>query len=290
VQRPTVVWLAGLARHAPVGLGLAFGMYFVLTSPYLHAPLWSVWAPLLVASTTTAGAVWLYGLGRWAELSRPWRVAVRDVAPRVAAIEGLALLVVLGSILLGSSWRHVALLSVLLLGAAPAAASMEGVRHLAGKDSLFGASRTKGELIMALGSLRGLLQRLLGALGSVVALSTLAVGAAAALERLPASSRGGALQLPPQFVLIFGGAGSLLVGVLYVPAAAALQRRGQRLCDELFPLRDADDASAILRLADDRHKLEQLLGVDRSVVADLQTGLAILGPLLASAATAFLSP
>jgi hypothetical protein len=43
-------------------------------------------------------------------------------------------------------------------------------------------------------------------------------------------------------------------------------------------------------LAKDRHKLEQLLGVDRGVFADLQTGLAILGPLLASAATAFLFP
>ncbi len=41
---------------------------------------------------------------------------------------------------------------------------------------------------------------------------------------------------------------------------------------------------------EDRSKLEQLLGVDRSIVADLQTGLAILGPLIASAAAAFLPP
>jgi len=43
-------------------------------------------------------------------------------------------------------------------------------------------------------------------------------------------------------------------------------------------------------LAEDRHKLEQLLGIDRGVVADLQAGLAILSPLLASTAAAFLSP
>jgi hypothetical protein len=43
-----------------------------------------------------------------------------------------------------------------------------------------------------------------------------------------------------------------------------------------------------LNQAEDRSKLEQLLGADRSVVADLQTGLVILGPLIASAATAFL--
>ena len=40
--------------------------------------------------------------------------------------------------------------------------------------------------------------------------------------------------------------------------------------------------------AEDRNKLEQLLGVARSIVADLQTGLAILSPLIASAAAAFL--
>jgi hypothetical protein len=43
-----------------------------------------------------------------------------------------------------------------------------------------------------------------------------------------------------------------------------------------------------LSRAEDRNKLEQLLGVDRSIAADLQTGLAILGPLIASAAAAFL--
>ena len=54
------------------------------------------------------------------------------------------------------------------------------------------------------------------------------------------------------------------------------------------PLYQAVDAAAILKQAEDRSKLEQLLGVDRSTVADLQTGLAILGPLIASAAAAFL--
>jgi hypothetical protein len=91
-------------------------------------------------------------------------------------------------------------------------------------------------------------------------------------------------------VLLFGGLGSLLVALFYVAAATALQRRGQRLCDELFPLDQADETAAILRVAEDRHKLEELLGIDRGVIADLQTGLTILGPLLASAAAAFLSP
>jgi hypothetical protein len=139
-------------------------------------------------------------------------------------------------------------------------------------------------------ALRRLLQRLLAAVGSLVALSTLALGAALALQQsLPAgSARSGAAQLAPQTVLIFGGAGSALVALAYGPASTALKTRAQRLCDELFPLHEADEAAAILNQAEHRNKLEQFLGVDRTVFADLQTGLAILGPLIASAAAAFL--
>ena len=151
---------------------------------------------------------------------------------------------------------------------------------------------TRGELVATLVALRQLLQRLLTAVGSLVALSTLATGAGVALQRsqLPGSSQGAAAELPPQFVLVFGGAGSLLVALFYVPAATALQRRGQELRDALFPLDKADEPSTILSLAEDRHKLEQLLGMDRGVVANLQTGLTILGPLLASAAATFCLP
>ncbi len=289
--------MVSLARFAPIGLGVAFGLSFVFTSPLQDAPLWPVWASLAVGLTTTAGAIFPYGLDRWAELAelskRP-AVRARDVATRVAAIAAVTLLVIiLGSLrLLGlawSTWRPVALLTFTILGGVPVVGVMDGVRRAAGNESALGA---RGEQVAVLVRLQQLLQRLLAAVGSLVALSTLATGAWLAPQRslLAASGQGVPAELPPQFVLVFGGFGSLLVALFYVPAATALQRRGQRLCDELFPLAEAEEASAILSLAEDRHKLEQLLGVDRGVIADLQTGLAILGPLLASAAAAFLSP
>src|SRR6266545_2128063 len=271
--------MVSLARLAPIGLGVAFGLFFVFTSPLQHAPLWPVWASLAVALTTTAGAVFPYGLDRWAELAelskRP-TVRVRDVATRVTAIAAITLLVIiLGSLrLLGSQpWRPVALLTFTILGSVPAVGVMDGVRRTADNESALGVT---GEQVAVLVRLRQLLQRLLAAVGSVVALSTLATGASLAPQPdLPAES---AHTLPPQFALF------------YLPAATAIQRRGQRLCDELFPLDEAEEVSAILSLAEGRQKLEQLLGVDHGVIADLQTGLAILGPLLASAAAAFLSP
>jgi hypothetical protein len=46
-------------------------------------------------------------------------------------------------------------------------------------------------------------------------------------------------------VLIFGGVGSALVAVAYGPASTALKTWAQRLCDELFPLQEADTAAVI---------------------------------------------
>jgi hypothetical protein len=274
-------------------LGLAFGSYYVLTSAHKDAPLWPVWAPLIIALTIIAGVVFSYGLNRWAELLQYREIRVRNVILRIAiVVTGTLLVAVVTTQSPGpaqTNWRGVALLVVVLFGGVPAAGVMEGVRHAANDKALRG---TTGEQIAALIRLRQLLQRLLAAVGALVALWTLAFGAGVALLRsLPAGAGdGGFTQAPPQIVLVFGGAGSLLVGLFYLPAATALQRRGQGLCDDLFPLAKAEEASAILSMAEDRHKLEQLLGADRGVFADLQAGLVILGPLLASAAAAFLSP
>jgi hypothetical protein len=183
----------------------------------------------------------------------------------------------------------VALITITVVGGAPGAVVAVGIRQVARDES---APDNEGEQVALLVTLRRLLQRLLPAEGSLVALSTLATGAVLALQQSlrTVSEPDAASGLPPQFVLVFGGAGSLLVALFYVPAATALQRRGERLRDKLLPLEKAHEVSAILGLAEDRHKLEQLLGIDRSAVADLQTGLIILGPLLASAAATFLPP
>ena len=282
-----------LIRLAPVGLGFAFGLYFVLSSAYVHASLWPVWAPLVVAFTTAAGGVFTYGLDRWDELSRYGKVRVRAVVPRIAAIGAVFFLVVLGSTRFSgpaqSNWRGVELAAILSVGGVTAVGVMEGLRLAVADDSVPHAG---GEQTIVLIRLRQLLQRLLAAVGSLVTLSTLSTGADLAMERSVPAGSGSApsAHLPPQFVLVFGGLGSLLVGLFYVPAATALQRRGQRLCDELFSLSEATEASAILSLAEDHHQLEQLLGADRAAVADLQPGLAILGPLLVSAAAALLAP
>jgi hypothetical protein len=57
---------------------------------------------------------------------------------------------------------------------------------------------------------------------------------------------------PPQYILIFGAVGSLLVALVYVPSWTVLQRQGHQLCDELFPMESLHDATAILSTAEAR--------------------------------------
>jgi hypothetical protein len=277
-----------------VGLGFAFGVYFVVTSPFAGDRLWFAWAPLVVAYTAAAGAVFPYGIARWAELTGSGGVSVRvrDAAIRVAPIAACGLFVLVWSPWLPAPvhfpWRTAAFVASPLVGGVTAAGVMEGIRLAAGHQPVTG---TRGEQAALVVRLRQLLQRLLLALGSLVALSTFVVGASVNLLRGPAKGPGLQLgPLPPQVVLVFGGVGTLVVALYYVPAATALQRRGQRLCDDLFPLAKADEATAVLAAAEDHRKLGQLLGADRSITTDMQTNLAILGPLLISAATALLAP
>ena len=99
MQRPPHT---GLLRTVPVGLSAALGIGIVLTSSRAvrAASLWWVWAPLAVALTTTGGAILVYGLDRWAELTSDHPTSVRQVAPRIAAIGTIAAVSVLGAQLL----------------------------------------------------------------------------------------------------------------------------------------------------------------------------------------------
>jgi hypothetical protein len=269
-----------LASFGAPAVGFAFGAALVSTYPYHgeRPPAWYVWAPLAVALATAAGAVLTYGCHRWAELNTLHVTRTTDVAVPVVSLEAVGIAIVNVPALFhgsGENWRGGVLVTLTLLMAYAAAGAMYGVRYTACCES----SGTHGTQLVLLVSLRRLLERLLAAVGSLVALATLQQSA---LMRLDLSSR------PPQYTLIFGGFGSLLVALVYVPAWAALRDRGLRLCDELFPMGQLDQASVVLSAAGDRQKIEQILGADRSVLADLQTGLAILAPLIASAAAAFL--
>jgi hypothetical protein len=270
-------------------VGFGYGIAVVITFPQRHAPFWIVWMAFAVATATAAGALAGYGRCCWHELTGELKdvydVRIPQVAGPVAiiAILGLALMVVPPSL---AEPAHVIVRAWLvpafaLLGAVPAAGVMFGVRRAA-SDARPGAT---GDLVDLLMTLRRLLQRLLIVAGTVVALTTFTTGTWWLLEHSLHAPYG---DRPPQFVLVFGAYGSLLVGVVYVPAWTAVQRRGQRIANELFPLRGINERRAILDKVGERQQLEQVLGLDRGILTDLQGGMIILAPLLAAAAAAFL--
>jgi hypothetical protein len=283
VRRSTRASLAGLS--GPL-LGTALGVIVVFTSSRRDEPLFLAWAPLAVALGAVAGAVFVYGVRRWPDLVAVHPVRVRDVAAPILAIAAIGLaLINVTAFLPGTAHgngRLGWLVSFATLAGAPAGGVMYGVRRAASSQS---QSQTAGGRLLALVALRRLLQRLLAAVGALVALATLQTGARLALEQSVHSTYG---NRPPEYVLIFGGVGSMLVALAYVPGWAALRDRGQQLCDELLPMDRLEAPSAILSVGRERRDLEQILGTDKSVLADMQTGLAILAPLLAGAAAAFL--
>ena len=288
MKRPT---RASLTTIAALALGLGLGVSLVATSSHQSAPLWRVWAALVVAQCLAAGAVYVYGLHRWTDLIALRALRVRCLALRATALVVAFVLVINMPWLLlpshdngnGSGWYVQAPTTAVVLASIPLVSVLFGVRQVALSDPPPSAAAGRLALLIAL---RQLLQRILATAGAVVALVALQFGARTALDRsvhsVPAAP-------PPQYLLVYGGVGSLLVAVSYVPGWTALQHAGKRLRDQLFPMDDLDEATKVLSVAEDRQKLEQILGVDRSVVSDLQTGLAIVAPLLASAAAAFLN-
>jgi len=292
-----------LVRILAGPVGFAYGVTVVFTVGSPTARLWIVWAPVAIATTTAAGLMCAYGLGRWLELGKLCTISARQrqVILPVAALAAGSLALMNVTILLpgpahvkasggGGSGLGDGLVGMFaIVAAVPAALVMFGMWRAVGSDAPLGpkdaAARTKGDQLNILLALRRMLQRLLAVVGAVVALVIFTAGTWWLLERSLHTQFG---SRPPQYLLIFGAFGSTLVGLIYGPAWTALQRRGRLLCDEMFSLRGVDQEEVIVSRASERQTLEQMLGLDRGFLADLQGGLLILAPLLAGAVAAFL--
>lgn len=118
-----------------------------------------------------------------------------------------------------------------------------------------------------------------------------AAGALSAVQRavqapLPGTQWG--TDLPTTVVIFSGTVSSLIVGAAFVPAASTLRRRSSYFVDQYFTLDDTSVAELVQR-ADDRIKLEKMLGIDRTTFDDFKAGLVILAPILASAVAAVIA-
>ena len=126
-------------------------------------------------------------------------------------------------------------------------------------------------------SLRRLVSRLLNQLGFLVLLVTLVNGAAT----------GWGAELPKAAVLFSGAVASFVVGVMYVPASTTLRRRCALFVDRHFPLTDVA-LEDLVDKAEERSKLEKLLGIDQTTFGELRSGLVIISPFVVSALAAII--
>jgi hypothetical protein len=260
-------------------VGLAVGSGLAVTSPHRSAPLWWIWAPLMVALAVAAGGAVTYGVRRWNELRGLYPVKVADVWAPVAVIGVGGVLGMSSTAVIHvgtpNDYRSGLLVRLVMLAGAPTiGATMLGIRRAA----LDGPTKPgPGEQLAFLVALQRLLQRLLALAGLLVALVTLETGAFMSLQRSvqqpPAQ--------PPEYILVFGGYGTLVVAAAYVPGWSAIQRRGRELCDALFPMTGVDQTPELIKTANERQQLERIIGTDRTLMADLQNGIAILAPLIA---------
>jgi hypothetical protein len=262
------------------------GLVLVLTQAGRADPLWRVWASLALAVCVTSGAIFIYGLHRWSELKSIQPVSAGRVWTLVSMVAAVGVIGVNAPRLLPDAtegnWRNGVLLSLSIVASLPAAAAMYGVRDLVvGPVDRLGS----GDQLAAMLTLRRLLQRLLTVVGWLPALVTFQTGALIALEKNLQNAFG---NQPPQYLLVVGGFGSVLVALVYVPPRSALRAQASRLCDELFPLQSITSPAKILDTVDARQKVEQTLGMNGTVAADLQAGLIILSPLITSATASFL--
>jgi hypothetical protein len=278
-----------VVKYLAPAVGFVYGAAVTLTFPHRAAPWWLVWAAFSVTATTVAGVVFAYGLSLWRELhdvlGRDYTLRARDVAlPVTAIVVGSLLVMNVTDFLPGpahASPRSGMVPTFVIAAAVPGACLAYGIRRAA----ISCVPGSQGDLTHLLLALRTLLQRLLIAAGLVVALVTFSAGTWWSLEHSLHTQYG---NRPSQFVLIFGAFGTTFVTLLYVPARGALQRRGEKLRDALFPLQGLKNKTVILSRASDRQALGEVLGLERGTFADLQGGFVILAPLIASAAAAFL--
>ncbi|MFE2583767.1 hypothetical protein [Streptomyces sp. NPDC059378] len=268
-------YLAGLT----VPLSGAVGLAVALTSAHRGSDDWLIWSCAAVALAAASGAAFVHGLRRWTELAAlgdvPLQVVVRPLA-LLYAISGVVLIVVLRGDAV-AAWRALVLIMLAGFGLAPGTAAMVGVGHVA-RTRADTACASPGRQLGTLITAGRLLQSLLTVMGGIVALLVIA----------EATSQRMTEQTSIETTLVFGATSSALVAIVYAPVAAKLRRRGRELVDLCHPLGmlAPDELADAL---DKRFRLETALGVDRTAFGGIQTNLVVVGPLLAGAASVFLS-
>jgi hypothetical protein len=270
--RLVTMLLGGLA-----GAGIAARSYDL---KYLNQ--WLVFAIVAVLLGVAAGESFGFGLSRWAEVRqfhpvKRWRVWFSILVVLLLAAGLIAATpYVFGD---GSSSdvtptdnlteNGIAFSALAILGGLPIALTLSAIKQVV----RFPLPGGPGQQLDGILRLRRMASRMLSQLGLLVLL-VMGVNAASI-------GWGGTTQNPN--VAIFSGVvASVIVGSMYVPTASNLRKRGAIYVERYFPLATVP-VSGLIVAAEDRGKLEKMLGLDQTTFGELKAGLVVLAPVVAGA-------
>lgn len=265
---------AGELRLLATMLGGLAGGAVALTNPDrdLRDTHWILFVVLSTLLGVASGESFDFAAARWRELAARHGVRLRQVTPTVMSVVVVAVGLIAATPHFigpdGLTWRGVALAGLAVAGGLPAAATLGAVQRLC-RDPLPGPPGAQLELLMVL---RRHSLRLLNQLGLLVVLVIGVNGAATGFGH----------SLPPTVVIFSGAVASLVVATMFVPASAALRRRGALFIEEHFRLVDVP-AEQLVSAAEQRTALEHLLGIDQTTFGELKSGLVIMTPFVISA-------
>jgi hypothetical protein len=281
VTPPTALEMRAVTRFwrfVVILAGAVAGFAIVWTHPDRGRDVWYGWAALGTLLGVLAGSAFGSGIARYRDVTALQPVRWVRVVPPVLLMAVVALGALPLSLVIvdqGIIWQGLALAGLAIVGAVTAGAAVVAIRILA----IDGIAGEVGRRLGALLRLRLLLSRLTTVFGSLVVVLTLFTAAQRTLET--------GEKVPASLVIYTGAASAVVVALVYLPTAAVLRRRCIRFVDEEFPL-DGVARAQLIQAADDRHRLEGILGLHRTTLAELQNGLVIVAPLLASAGIALL--
>lgn len=263
-------------------LGAFIGAAIAATSHPIEAgeqQKWLIFALVATLLGVAAGEAFGFGLSRWAEVKqfhviKRWRVWLS-----VLIVLGIAACLVASTPYVFSDSKNLTQNGILLSGLAiigglPIALTLAAVKQVVA-DPLPGNA---GQQLDALLRLRRMAARMLSQLGLLVLL-VMGVNAAA-LDW-------GGVRQDPNVVIFSGVVASFVVGMMYVPSASTLRKRGAIYVERHFSLSNVT-TSELITAADDRQKLEKMLGLDQTTFGEIKAGFVVLTPIVVGLVASFL--
>ena len=185
------------------------------------------------------------------------------------------------------TYQHAKINILLGLGLIVALQAMIGIWLVhAALRTEFKKVRVEHRQVARFQSLRDQLQCFLGVLGTLISLMTLSIGAQR--NALVAAGAIEASKMPDANILTMGAYFTVLVALSYLPTYWLLREVGRRICDTFFPTSSITPKS-LSGWHSGRKSLEAVLNVPVGAGQSLQSGIAILAPILSGIVSVLLN-